>query len=236
MAIQIQNFISGRLGNVVFYERQGKYIARSLPSRVRLSKNTKKRNGNFGVASSTGSRLRQGLESVLPFPRELTAQRRFSGAISIWLGQRSLSELTSSDKLHPINQFDFVEESGFANRFRVPITITPSGKNALELKMGAYIPKTEIAAPIKTVSVQVTFGLTACTLKQALTQPPQIVRFEIPFTAEVQPSRTIVLPFKPMSDLLIVTVGSIIYTQEGNKTCQRRNYLPCSVIDARYIK
>jgi hypothetical protein len=236
MAIQIANFVSGRLGNVVFYKRQGQYLARTLPTKVRLSKNTKKRNGGFGIASSTGSRLRAGLESVLPFPRDLNAQRRFSGAISIWLGRQSLSELSASDEVYQLKRFDFVEECGFTGRFRAPFKITRSGNDSLELEIGEYIPKSAIGAPAKTLSFEVIFGLAACTLKNSEQQPAQIVRLEIPFTQEVQPSRIIRLPFKPMNDLLVVTVAAIKFNLQGNKTCEKRSYMPCSVIDARYIK
>ena len=37
MALQIANFVSGKIDNVVFYRRAGTYIARSIPAVVKQS-------------------------------------------------------------------------------------------------------------------------------------------------------------------------------------------------------
>ena len=52
MALQLKTFVSGRINNVVFYERGGTYIARSQADEVKLSAATKVCNGNFGMASA----------------------------------------------------------------------------------------------------------------------------------------------------------------------------------------
>ncbi len=43
MAIQLANFISGKLDNAVFYQRNGTWIVRSLATEIKQSPNTKKR-------------------------------------------------------------------------------------------------------------------------------------------------------------------------------------------------
>ncbi len=79
-------FVSGSLGNIIFYRRMGTQCARSRALHVKQSAATKTRSANFGIAARAGKTLRSGLMSSIPNVTDRSMQSRFSGAISKWLG------------------------------------------------------------------------------------------------------------------------------------------------------
>jgi hypothetical protein len=58
--------LNGKLGNLVFYEFRGVPCTRTLPSKVRQTKATKKSARLFGRATSLSAALRGGLGNFLP--------------------------------------------------------------------------------------------------------------------------------------------------------------------------
>src|SRR6185312_10072301 len=57
-------FVSGSLGNIIFYRRMGTQCARSRALHVKQSAATKTRSANFGIAARAGKTLRSGLMSL----------------------------------------------------------------------------------------------------------------------------------------------------------------------------
>lgn len=123
MAKQLATFISGKIGNVVFYKRGDLYFARSVPGKVKQTDNTKKRSTNFGVASRAGKALRSLLLPVLPFPKDKIMQGRFSGAISKWLQTNNAAAVQPVDDVPFLQNFNFNEATSFGERCRVPLVV-----------------------------------------------------------------------------------------------------------------
>ncbi len=75
-------FISGKMGNIIFYKRNGNYFARIAPDKVKQTAPTKTRSKNFDIAFSAGKTLQKLLLPSLPFPKDKKMQSRFLGAIA----------------------------------------------------------------------------------------------------------------------------------------------------------
>ncbi|MGN6268032.1 MAG: hypothetical protein ACTHM5_20310 [Ginsengibacter sp.] len=107
MAKVIDVFVSGSVGNIIFYRRMGKNCARLKRVHLKQTVATKKRGVNFGVASRAGKALRRGLTASMPIPTDRNMQNRFSGSIAKWIG------LSDIDKLLPAEKVPFVKRAGF---------------------------------------------------------------------------------------------------------------------------
>ena len=126
MALQMSNYISGRLENVVFYKRSGGFFARSMPASVKQSDATKMRSRNFGIASSAGKTLRSLLMPVIFFPKDRKMQGRFAVAIAQWLKLSNIETLPATNDIPYVNDFQFNDSTSIAKRFKIPIGVTTS--------------------------------------------------------------------------------------------------------------
>ena len=117
MALQIANYISGKMDNIIFYERSGKFFARSMPVKVKQTEATKKRSMNFGIASARGEALRHLLIPSQPFPKDRKMQNRFAGAIAKWLQLSNIEALQPTNDVPFVNHFDFNESTSMKGRF-----------------------------------------------------------------------------------------------------------------------
>ncbi len=61
MALQKEIFVSGKIGNVVFYKMYGKFFSRSAPEKVTQTKAMKAHANVFGRASGLGRVVRKAL-------------------------------------------------------------------------------------------------------------------------------------------------------------------------------
>ncbi|MGN6297432.1 MAG: hypothetical protein ACTHM7_11675 [Ginsengibacter sp.] len=98
-------FVSGSVGNIIFYRRMGKNCARLKRVHLKQTVATKKRGVNFGVASRAGKALRRGLTASMPIPTDRNMQNRFSGSI-VGSGTRML-EISYNDVRVPAQVLEF---------------------------------------------------------------------------------------------------------------------------------
>ena len=234
MAVQMATFLSGKIGNVVFIKRNGKYYARSRRTRIRQTAPTKRCSGNFGRASSMGSTLRRLLEPVLPFPKSTVMQRGFSGSINRWFKYGDTGSLVPQTRLPAIQDFSFNEATGIAERWKLPLTVTRPNDELLELQVPAFIPHAVIHAPASTHSIECVVMAASTRLGKFPGSSTVPFHFNIPYTNELVPAQTISLPLTAASGWMVVTVVSFTYLDAAGNPDKRPEFMPSSVIDARY--
>jgi hypothetical protein len=234
MAIQAASYLKGKLGNIVFYRRSGTYIARSLPGRVQQSPATRQRSINFGIASSAGKTLRQLLAASIADTKDKKMQSRFSGAISQWLGTEDLSTLQPSDSIPYVLNFSFNNSVSIAERFKVPVSITQPSANMLRIHIPAFIPTLSIAAPVQTISVELSITAASCLLKDATAQGTVTEQLIIPYSDELYNEQTLLFPVNTGPGSIVITAGLLHFKLNNGQTDQRPSFIPSSVMDARY--
>ena len=176
----MSTFISGRMGNVIFYKRSGGYFAKAVPVKVRQSVATTIRSKNFGIASSAGRILRQRLEPALPFPKDKSMQSRFSGAIAKWLGLTDTSTLQPQINFPYVNGFSFNEAASISERWKLPLAVTVINDQLLQLSIPAFVPAQCITAPANTVSVECSILAASCSLQHNNEQGSCLVQLIYP--------------------------------------------------------
>lgn len=236
MAIQLVNFISGKLDNAVFYQRSGTWIVRSVPTQVKQSVQTKKRNQNFGIAAAVGRILRQQLGNGIPFPKDKLMQSRFSGAIIKWLGRSTINQLPPQTALPYLSGFSFNESCSLSSRCNISFEISRPNNRELQLHLPSFVPSQTFTSPASTTSVELTITATGCTLLQPglTTGKARIVlRFDnndVPI-----PGQTVSLPIESVSGHFLVTVASIRFINYAEQLIEKVNYLPAEIVDARLV-
>lgn len=236
MAIQVSNFISGKMANVIFYQQYGKWIARSAPGSIKQSSNTKKRNQNFGVAATAGRLLREQLGNDIPFPKDKLMQSRFSGAIIKWLGKETLSNLAPQQNLPYLSGFSFNNACDFGGRVKVKPAVSRPNNHELLLQLPAFIPEQAFTAPAGTALVEYCIIVAACNLlqaNQAALKATQLLSFA--YNDVTVPAQQYSLPMLSTDGSLLLTVASVRFLNSAGQLIEKLNYLPAEVVDARYV-
>jgi hypothetical protein len=234
MALQTANYVRGTIDNVVFYKLGDTYIARSLPNEVKQSAATKQRSKNFGIAASAGRVLRQSLTPSLPFPKDKNMQSRFSGAIARWLQQQNVGALSPANDLPYVNGFDFNEATSISERWKTNIIVLRPSDALMTIQMPAFIPTEAIAAPAYTEWVACCFSVAACQLANAALPSGYSVSINIPYNNELRDAQVLPMPVTTGAGALAVVAAFMIYHLANGQTDQRNEFMPSSVIDARY--
>jgi hypothetical protein len=235
MALQMSNYISGRIENVVFYKRSGSFFARSMPASVKQSGATKVRSRNFGIASSAGKTLRGLLMPVIPFPKDRKMQGRFAGAIAQWLKISNIEALPATNDMAYVNHFQFNDSTGIAERFKIPIAVTNPSADLIEVKVSAFVPTVSIAAPARTASVELTITVASCKLKNGEALGNFTSKINIPYNDGLINAQSISLPLPTDSGAVVITAASLIYLFANQRKAVNIAFMPSSVIDARYL-
>jgi hypothetical protein len=234
MAIQMEIYIKGRQGNTVFYKRQGKWISRSAPAKVKQTKAMKTRSTNFGIASAAGKHLRHLLEPVLPFPKDKKMQNSFSGTIALWLKLQAKNAIAPSQDIEALNGFNINEKTSVAERFRVACTVSGNRGQPLQLYIPAFVPARAISAPAHTSSVIIKVCAAACMPGSGEGQGKADFSFELPYNDSRVAEQFISLPVNTLAGSLVVTVMSGSYKLSTGKPVTNLAFMPCSAIIGRF--
>lgn len=234
MAVQLATFLSGSINNVVFYKLGHHYVARSKPATVQQTDATKIRSRNFGIASSAGRVLRSLLQAVLPFPKDKTMQRAFTGAIANWLKQSDAAALQPATNLPYIEGFSLNTATSLQETLRVPLQVIQNGGNGLQLLWPAFVPQQKMIAPAGTERISIRMVCAGVCLTNCNRYQQQTATLELPYNNVLLPAQVIDMPVEIAGGQLIVTALSLQYQLANGSVCTKENWMPAGVIDARY--
>jgi hypothetical protein len=205
-----------------------------MPLEVKQTAATKNRSRNFGIASASGSTLRELLLPALPFPKDRNMQNRFSGAIAKWLALSDVKDLQPEDNIPYIQDFNFNAQTSIAERWRVAISVTQSGDGQIAVHIPAFVPAKDIIAPAHTTMVVCTIATASCRLKDGTEKGNFEVTMEIPYNEDMINDQTLSFPVDTSNGSLVITAASFRYMLAGGKLNENISFMPSSVIDARY--
>ncbi len=142
------NFIVGRIGNLVYKEFNGKQIIQSRPEEVKQTKNTKRSSSEFIRCSKWAKRLRI---SLIPFLLGLTDSfmyKRFTGQMYLALlsNKNSIKEERTpfNADMSALNGFDFNSHSPFKAYFLPEISCEVNALNQVKVMLPAMNAKTDL--------------------------------------------------------------------------------------------
>ncbi len=237
MAIVTDVFVSGSVGNLIFYRRMGKSCARVKRAHLKQTPATRMRGINFGVASKACKALRSGLTTTMPVPKEISLQSRLCGSIAKWIGLSRIEELMPTDKVPFVSELAFTKEQHFNERFKAPVTISRTQANVMAVSIGAFVPVLQISAPAGTLSVTLIISVAACLLKTGEPLGSETCTLEIPYNNMQIPARLLAFHVATPPGSLTVAAARLIYKKAEYNSwvdINKEAFKPAGVVDARY--
>jgi len=240
MAIQKEIFVSGKIGNVVFYKMYGKFYSRSAPEKVTQTKAMKVHANVFGRASGLGRVVRKALLPVIPFPRDSRMQIRLVTPILGWLKESGDSDSLRVQKVSQIEGFQFTAGTpDFFTRWKHGLEIVRSSVNLLEIKIPAFIPNEMVTAPKNTISVKLKIAAVAINSHSGESVSTNSSDLLFNYDNTLVAAQTIPLELKMPAGSLVVTGASLEYTvmEKNNPVLNlNKSYMPAAIVKAMYIE
>jgi hypothetical protein len=238
MAIQKDVILTGRIGNMIFYKRNGKYCSRAIPDQVRQTKPTKARAKEFGKASSLAKAIRQQLLPVIPFPADNNMQTRLITAVFQWLKEAGSSRTERMSKLYLIEGFQFTTEGNeILKRWKTSPAISIPAAGVLEIKIPAFIPDKSIVAPANTESVVLKISAGSCNPEMGMATGNDSAELSINYDSKQVAAQMLLLKFPMPKGSLVVTGASLQYTVSKKNNPQlntNKAFMPAGIVAAMY--
>jgi len=234
MATVTDVFVSGLVGNLIFYRRMGKSYARIKRAHLKQTSATRTRGLNFGVASRAGKALRGGLRAAMPVPTDRDMQNRFSGSIAKWIGQTTIDELQPTNEVPFLSTLAFTKEQSFSGRFKVPLMLQ---ENIIAVGIDAFVPTLQISAPAGTSLITLIISVAGCQLKTGEPLGNETHTIEIPYNNTLIPAQMPEFHVATSTGSLTVAAARLIYKKPAYDTwidMNKEAFMPAGVIDARY--
>jgi len=217
----------------------GKKYVRSVPSRVRQTKATKARAGEFGRASGLGKVIRGQLESVIPAPKDNNMQTRLVTSIYRWL--LDWKDQNESKKVQPWSLVGFqfhLQSNRLAVRWKTRLDIRIDKPGQVQILIPSFVPTEAIMAPKDTVSVvcRIATCVSDTGRKFPLGSDDKELVFE--YGKKPVPAKTIAFDLLTPSGSLVLTGVSLEYRVSVNgyvSATKNKNYMPSEIVDAKYV-
>lgn len=234
MALQVENFVSGRIGNIVFYKRAGVWIARAAAGKVKQSPATKSWSNIFGKASTAGKSLRMLLRDILPDEQDKEMQNDFSGAIARVMKLLQAGGMQPLWPIPELNTHNFNKKTGVRERFRVAIGVTKLSDHLLEIHIPAFTPSRSIGAPAHTERVDIHICAASCKLPGGQGQGRAGYSLSVPYDDQPIKEQFIQLAVDCPTGSLLLTGIRMRYILPGEKQVTNEAFKPSSIVDAAF--
>jgi hypothetical protein len=143
---------SGRIGNVIHYQLDGKFYTRSVPRKYKQTKGTKAKSSEFGMASTIGRVIRENLDTIIFDESDRKMQTRLVGEIYSWL-QVSRHQPASVETQPVLDRFLFSNSPGLSARWKVYFEVSRPKSGQIQIAIPAFIPKLSFRTPAGTSEV-----------------------------------------------------------------------------------
>ena len=233
MAI-IENFLSGRLGNIVFYKRAGKWIARAAAEDVKQSTATKSWSNIFGKASTAGKNMRMLLKDILPEKQDKDMQNDFSGAIARCMKLLKANGMQPLWPIPELGEHNFNKKTRVKERFRVAIKVRKLSDDLLQVYIPAFIPTHSIAAPAHTERVHIHICAASYQLPDGQGQGSAGYLLSVPYDEQPTGEQFIQLSLPVKSGRLVLTGIRMRYILHDEQQATNEAFMPSSIVDAAF--
>jgi hypothetical protein len=238
MASQKNNVFAGMVGNIIFYEMNGKQYARSRPRKFKQSKATKAVSKLFGEASRLSSQLRSGLWKLLPDTNEKEMRYRFDKAIQQWLRNGNPDTSSGTTGFSFIDGFQFSNKASLTEKLKLLLPIDWSQQGKIIINMPKLVPSHDIAAPANTETVHWMIEVVSSTVKERSSLTAQYgTTLDMKYTEKAIPAQKMELSFKVKPQELIIVVLALKYTVKkyGNASLlNNESWLPAGIIGSYF--
>jgi len=233
--------LSGSVGEMVHYERNGKFFARAKPVKVTQSENSRKASVEFGRASSAASMLMKGFHPLLRLVPHKTAYNRLTSAFTQMMhsnttkaiGKRTITDGNPS----PLHKFRFNDACSVDRLLKMSlpaIRVVPKSSVCFDLPSFCV----EDVCPEKANAVAIRIQL-ICMVSDFLLDEGNIFYFDeldIAIENKSFEGGTVSIPLHGTNHKLVVWGMSIHYLDKNRIPFQNKKCTAFDIIDAFLMK
>ena len=228
MARSTNDDLSGRIGNLIYYQRDGKTYVRRRPTGKRSGGTEEERaQQDFALASKYGSALLNRLKAELYHKLKLTDHNRLRGWINKQLRARQAdnewkitSVSTSCCSIHGAENIN--------NSMLVPVTFAQLPGGDVQVQVPAFVPAQQIIAPPNAISITLKMMLVGSAFAgHSPTKGFDSKEWSFPWRYAEQPAQEFTLSAGLQPGDIMLLVLAIHYT-----VVERMQELPCQ--DRKY--
>jgi hypothetical protein len=219
MASMTSTGLAGAVGNLIFYQRDGKTYARTKPGPRKKKKGYKppKEVTAFSMVSKRGTPMLQWLKQQISLPIGLGAYNAFRG----WMMERFAAH--TNEAAWPISIDDTpMLQLNPAMDIRNRLLFMPTCiivDNGLQFSFPAFVPKQKIVSPAKTDTVCINIMVCSNTFHEKSSNAVlgNSAAYILAYTNELQPSIQLDIPITASKGDMVIVAISIDYFM-GNGT------------------
>ena len=228
-------FISGKIANLISYERNGTPCVRTMPEEVKQTKATIRSAKNFGKAVKIAKFMRWDLESVIPPVKGRYAEYRMNDAVAQWLSTVKPGKKNAESDLSYLSPLEFNKRIALSSLLKCRLEADWTEKGVVALHWPAIIPNKNIKAPARTRQLHWTITVTGCMINKPASMVSHTVSFDMDYNDTPLPAQSIPLPFRLMHGSINVIGLSVQYSaiRKGKKKrIMDEGWLPAGIISA----
>ncbi|NEU08484.1 hypothetical protein GZH53_09205 [Flavihumibacter sp. R14] len=207
MAIQLNTAYTGRINDIIYYERLGDYLLRTVPMQAT---NSIRSASAFGKAASAARKLRVLLAPLIPNPRDKAMQNRLTVAVRQFLATAENGSVTDLQN-NPLAGFSFAADTALRASLLFPLDIVETAEGTISIGIPAINPLAAITAPAGTTRVVLSFISVTIHPDNELAFASSPVLLEIPYADGVLDSQTLELDSGSMPGGISVVAVSVSY-------------------------
>lgn len=233
--------LSGSVGEMVHYERNGKFFSRAKPTTVNRSENSQKASMEFGRASAAASMLMKGFHPLLKLVPHKTAYNRLTSAFMKMMhsnttkakGKRTITDGDPS----PLHQFQFNDTCSVNRILKIQLpAIQMVPKSTICFDLPSFCAKDDCLEKTNAVAIRIQL---ICMVSDFLLDEGNIFYFDeldIALDNKSFEGGTVSIPLNGTNNKLVVWGMSVHYLNNNHTPYQNKNSTAFDIIDALIIR
>ena len=234
MALQHTIFVRGKVGPVIFYERDGIGYARAAPQKVRQTKATKESAQLFGKAARIAKVLRRNTSDVCSTSISRKAMIRLNQAVQAWLmGQNTAPQ----NEIHRVTDFEFNLEKELTSTLKCNITAGFTGEGEVNVTIPALQLLKDVKAPVDTKTIHFHVFVNTCRVSDHTPTGEDYCEIRTPFQEGTVPEQKVSLSFDASEGCMTVVIVALQFTTGKHFSAlpmDRTEWLPMRIVAACY--
>ncbi len=227
MAIQLNTTYTGRIHDLIYYERLGDYLIRTVGQQTTATKRAAR---DFGRASALAKKLRGILNSIISEPRDRKMQNSLTVAMRHFLASTEKNRSTDLQN-NPLVGFRFAADSSLRQCLLSPLLINKAEEGKISIGIPEINPVEAIAAPAGTTKVEIIFMTATVHPGKELSLASDSALIVIPFSAGYMAPQSVELEAGNEPNSVIV-VAAIMRYWNGSKQIRQAGFMPVEVVAA----
>jgi hypothetical protein len=215
MAKQNKTYVSGRVGNIIFYESQGQHLARVRPDRVKQTKATKASAKDFGRAVRWSKEIR---DLLSPLYKDNKLMYRMNTALLKWIRQTGDDKELGARNIQELVSLQLNEEVPPGKRIKFEPLVDMKTAGKIFVTIPALRPAKDFSTPKDTRKIEIALVAVRCNTDTKMSNRSQPIE-QSKTTLEIDPKSNLVaeqqlemaLDTIP-GDIIILVMGLNYYT------------------------